>query len=72
MRTPMPTETPKDPAAIRAGIERARQEIEQSVADLRQGVADTLDWRSMVRRHPTTALGGAFAMGYLIARWTTR
>ncbi|MFL5250266.1 MAG: hypothetical protein ACJ783_19885 [Myxococcales bacterium] len=68
----MPTETPKDPAAIRAGIERARQEIEQSVADLRQGVADTLDWRSMVRRHPTAALGGAFAMGYLIARWTTR
>jgi hypothetical protein len=68
----MPTETPKDPAAIRAGIERARQEIEQSVADLRQGVADTLDWRSMVRRHPTAALGGAFAVGYLIARWTTR
>ena len=68
----MPTETPKDPAAIRAGIERARQEIEQSVADLRQGVADTLDWRSMVRRHPTAALGGAFATGYLIARWTTR
>ncbi|MFL5419170.1 MAG: hypothetical protein ACJ79Y_00180 [Myxococcales bacterium] len=68
----MPTETPKDPAAIRAGIERARQEIEQSVADLRQGVADTLDWRSMVRRHPTAALGGAVAMGYLFARWTTR
>jgi hypothetical protein len=68
----MPTETSKDPATIRAGIERARQEIEQSVSDLRQGVADTLDWRSMVRRHPTAALGGAFAMGYLIARWTTR
>jgi len=68
----MPTETTKDPATIRAGIERARQEIEQSVADLRQGVADSLDWRSMVRRHPTAALGGAFAMGFLIARWTTR
>jgi hypothetical protein len=63
---------PKDPAAIRAGIERARQEIEQSVADLRQGVADSLDWRSMVRRHPTLTLGSAFAAGFLIARWTTR
>jgi hypothetical protein len=69
----MPTEsTPKDPAAIRAGIERARQEIEQSVAELQQGVADTLDWRALVRRHPTTAVGGAFALGFLIARWTTR
>jgi hypothetical protein len=62
----------RDPAAIRAGIERARQEIEQSVADLRQGVAETLDWRSTVRRHPGATLGGAFALGLLVARWTSR
>jgi hypothetical protein len=62
----------RDPAAIRAGIERARQEIEQSVADLRQGVAETLDWRSLVRRHPSATLGGAFALGLLFARWTSR
>jgi hypothetical protein len=62
----------RDPAAIRAGIERARQEIEQSVADLRQGVAETLDWRSTVRRHPGATLGAAFALGLLLARWTTR
>jgi hypothetical protein len=62
----------RDPAAIRAGIERARQEIEQSVAELRQGVADSLDWRSTVRRHPGAALGGAFALGLLLARWTSR
>jgi hypothetical protein len=66
------TESARDPAAIRAGIERARQEIEQSVADLRQGVAQTLDWRSRVRRHPVATLGGAFALGLLLARWTTR
>jgi hypothetical protein len=62
----------RDPAAIRAGIERARQEIEQSVADLRQGVADSLDWRSTVRRHPAATLGAAFAVGMLLARWTSR
>ena len=62
----------RDPAAIRAGIEHARQEIEQSVADLRQGVADSFDWRHMVRRHPAAALGGAFAVGLLLARWTLR
>ena len=60
----------RDPAAIRAGIERARQEIEQSVADLRQGMAASLDWRHIVRRHPAAALGGAFAAGLLLARWT--
>ena len=62
----------RDPAAIRAGIERARQEIEQSVADLRQGVSDSFDWRHIVRRHPGPALGGAFAVGLLLARWTAR
>jgi hypothetical protein len=64
--------SPRDPAAIRAGIERARQEIEQSVSELRQGVRETLDWRGLVRRHPAATLGGAFALGFLIARWTAR
>jgi hypothetical protein len=62
----------RDPAAIRAGIERARQEIEQSVAELRLGVAQSFDWRHIVRRHPGPALGGAFALGLLLARWTVR
>jgi len=66
------TEGTRDPAAIRAGIERARQEIEQSVADLRQGMAASFDWRHIVRRHPGAALGGAFAAGLLLARWTVR
>jgi hypothetical protein len=65
-------ETTRDPAAIRAGIERARQEIEQSMAELRQGVAESVDWRHLVRRHPGAALGGAFALGLLLARWTVR
>jgi hypothetical protein len=62
----------RDPAAIRAGIERARQEIEQSMAELRQGVANTFQWRHIVRRHPGASIGAAFAIGLLLARWTTR
>jgi hypothetical protein len=62
----------RDPAAIRAGIERARQEIEQSVAELRQGVAQSFDWRHLVRRHPGAAIGGAVGLGLLLARWTVR
>ena len=64
--------TSRDPAALRAGIERARQEIEQSMADLRQGVAESIDWRHLVRRHPAAALGGAIVLGLLLARWTVR
>jgi len=62
----------RDPAAIRAGIERARQEIEQSVNDLRANVSDTLNWRSMVRRHPGAAFAGALLMGLLLARVRSR
>lgn len=65
-------DTSRDPAAIRAGIERAREQIEQSVNDLRANVSDTLNWRSAVRRHPVAAVGGAVLAGLLIARVTTR
>jgi hypothetical protein len=65
-------ETTRDPAAIRAGIERARQEIEQSVLELRTNVTQTLSWRAFVRRHPVAVFGGAFALGLIVARATSR
>jgi hypothetical protein len=65
-------ENPRDAAAIRAGIERARQEIEQSVNALRANVSDTLNWRSLVRRHPGSAFAITLAAGLLIARVTSR
>ena len=60
-------EIDRDADQIRAGIERARQEIELSVTDLRNEVARTLDARRLIREHPLAALGGAFALGFLIA-----
>jgi hypothetical protein len=65
-------ENPRDAEAIRAGIERARQEIEQSMNALRTNVSDSLNWRSYVRRHPGAAFAGAVIVGLLIARATTR
>jgi hypothetical protein len=59
---------PREPAAIRAGIERARQEIEQSMRDLRR----SFSWRSFVRRHPVGVFSGALALGLLVARATSR
>jgi hypothetical protein len=63
---------PRDAPAIRAGIERARQDIEQSVDALRANVEDTLNWRSFVRRHPAGTLAGALLAGLFIARATSR
>jgi len=65
-------EPPRDAEAIRAGIERARQEIEQSVDALRANVSETLNWRSFVRRHPVAVFGGALLTGLFIARMTSR
>jgi hypothetical protein len=65
-------ESVRDPAAIRAGIERARQEIEQSVNDLRANVTQTLNWRTFVRRHPGSCFAGAMVVGMLVARATAR
>lgn len=65
-------ETNRDPAEIRAGIERAREEIERSMAALREEVQETVDWRRYVRRRPAGFFAGALAVGFLIARATTR
>jgi hypothetical protein len=68
----MAQDTGRDPAAIRAGIERAREEVEASVAALRTSVSETLDWRNFVRRRPGVAFGVALATGVLVARATSR
>ena len=65
-------ENPREAAAIRAGIERARQDIEQSVNALRANVSDSLNWRSFVRRHPGSCFAFALVAGLLIARATSR
>ena len=58
----------RDPAEVRAGIERAREQIASSAEALRHEVAVRTDWREWVRRRPGLCLGGAFAIGFLIAR----
>ena len=55
------TDELRDAGEIRAGIEKARQEIELSVTDLRNEVRRTLDVSRWVREHPAAFLGGAFA-----------
>ena len=61
----------RDATEIRAGIEKARQEIELSVTDLRNEVKRTLDLGRWVREHPAAFLGGALTLGFVLGyRWT--
>jgi hypothetical protein len=55
---------------IRLGIERARQQIELSVADLRAEVRRTFDVQRMVAERPLAFLGGALVLGFALGfRW---
>ena len=56
----------KSPEQVRAEIERARQEIHDSVVELRQEVATVVDWREWVRARPGLCIGAAFAIGFYL------
>ena len=58
----------RDPAHIRAEIERARAEVADSLLALRDEVTERLDWRELTRRKPLVVLGVAFAVGYVLGR----
>ncbi len=65
-------DTPRQPAEIRAKIEQAREEIEASMAALRDEVQGTVDWRRYVRRHPAAFFAGGLFLGLILARSTSR
>jgi hypothetical protein len=65
-------DTIREAAEIRAGIEKAREEIERSMADLREQVQDSIDWKRYVRRHPAAFFAGAVVLGMMVARATSR
>jgi hypothetical protein len=65
-------ETSREAEAIRAGIDRARLQIEQSMIDLRATLSRRMNWRSYVRRHPAAYFMGAMLLGALAARALSR
>ncbi|GAC1347058.1 MAG: hypothetical protein NVSMB23_25720 [Myxococcales bacterium] len=62
----------RTPEQIRAEIEQAREEIEASMAALRDEVHGAGEWRRYVRRHPTACFAGAMLLGAFVARATSR
>jgi hypothetical protein len=62
----------RQPEEIRVRIEQAREEIEASMAALRDEVRGKVDWRRYVRRHPAAFFAGALLLGAFVARATSR
>ena len=61
--TGMPGRTP---AQIRRDIDAQRQDLGQSVEQLRNRVAELTDWRSQVREHRSQLIAGAAIAGFAI------
>ncbi|HVY61793.1 MAG TPA: hypothetical protein VHF22_09080, partial [Planctomycetota bacterium] len=59
-------ERERDPAEIRAAIERARSQVAHSALALRAEVARAMDWREWVARRPGLFVAAALALGFLI------
>ena len=53
-------------AQIRADMDRQREELGQSVDQLRERVTEITDWRSQIRKHRRSIVVGAVATGFVV------
>lgn len=53
-------------ARAEAALERSRERVERSVSALRDLLARRTDWRSWVARRPTTFMGAAMVLGFVL------
>ena len=53
-------------ARAEAALERSRERVERSVSALRDLLARRTDWRGWVARRPTTFMGAALVLGFVL------
>ena len=53
-------------ARAEAALERSRERVERSVSALRDLLARRTDWRGWVARRPTTFVGAALVLGFVL------
>ena len=53
-------------ARAEAALERSRERVERSVSALRDLLARRTDWRGWVARRPTTFIGAAMVLGFVL------
>jgi ElaB/YqjD/DUF883 family membrane-anchored ribosome-binding protein len=73
--TPAPPRTlapVKDAAEARAQLAAARERLLQRLEVVEHTLEPLANWRSVVRRHPLLTIGGAFVVGYALARLFSR
>lgn len=56
----------------RAQLAAARERLLQKLAVVEKSVEPLANWRVAVKRHPVLTIGGAFLVGYAIARLFSR
>ena len=57
----------RSPAEIRRSIDRNREELVQSIEQVRGKVRELTDWRSHLRRNKTKAIVGGAVAGFVVA-----
>jgi hypothetical protein len=65
-RPPAPGAPGRTPAQIRADIDAQRQDLGNSVDELRAKVMELTDWRRQVREHKSQLIVGAAVIGFAV------
>jgi ElaB/YqjD/DUF883 family membrane-anchored ribosome-binding protein len=57
---------------LRAEVERSRNRLGSSLAELERRVSVGTNWRHWVRTHPWAAVSLGLGAGYLVGKWRSR
>lgn len=60
------------PEEARAELAKARERVVGQLARLEKSMGKAARWREVVRKHPFLTLGGAFLVGFGLARLFSR
>lgn len=56
----------------RAQVAAARERLLQKLDGVEKSLGPITNWRTVVKRHPVLTIGGAFLVGYALARLFSR
>src|SRR5262245_7377363 len=54
---------------LQKDIDETRRSMAQTLGEIRQEVAEGLDWRSYIRCYPAATLVAAAGVGWIVGRW---
>lgn len=57
---------------VRAQLAAARDRLVRQLDDVHRALTPVKHWRDVVKRHPLVTIGGAFLVGYALAKLFSR